>query len=157
MKTRYYERYEDIYAAALAAGVDRYNNPLEADFDGLFVRSLLPPRGRVLDLGCGEGLYSLLFAAEGYEVVGVDISPSAVEWARRRAAEQGLTNAHFEVATGVAMAHRFYSRLEHVLEQLHGVGFEILAAELRPPDPLRIPDVHGDNDLYARKPEAERT
>jgi methylase of polypeptide subunit release factors len=61
MRTKYYE---DTYAVALAAGVDRYNNPLEGNFGDLFIRSLLPPNGRVLDLGCGEGLYSLLFAAE---------------------------------------------------------------------------------------------
>ncbi len=259
---KYYEHYEDVYEAALAAGVDRYNNPLEGDFDDLFIRSLLPPSGQVLDLGCGEGLYSLSFAAAGYKVIGVDISSSAVEWARQRATEQGMTNAHFrvgdvtalddfaneqfdavlsvhcyhclsdagdrvahlreawrvlksggvfvfdnmaapceedmsqfqtwhterggqveeeetgvtttieatppfsthrlarsepvefEIATAVAMAHRFYSRLEHVLDQLNEIGFEILVAEERAPDPSRISEikfVHGDNVIYARK------
>lgn len=263
MSAKYYQHYEDIYAAALAAGVDRYNNPFEANFDGLFRRSLLPPSGRVLDLGCGEGLYSLLFAAEGYEVVGIDISSSAAKWAQRRAMEQGLTNAHFrtgdvtrlgdfaneqfdvvlsvhcyhclsdagdriahlreawrvlrpggvfvfdnmaaprakdmsqfrtwhtdrhgqveedetgvtttiattspfsthrpagsesvefEVTTAVAMVHRFYSRLGHVLDQLSRVGFEILTAEFRAPNPLRISEmkfIHGDNVIYAKKP-----
>lgn len=263
MSTKYYEHYEDIYAAALAAGVDRYNNPLEANFDDLFRRSSLPPSGKVLDLGCGEGLYSLLFAAEGYEVVGVDISSSAIKWARCRAVEQDLTNAQFrvgdvtrlgdfageqfnvvlsvhcyhclsdandriahlreawrvlrsggvfvfdnmaapraedmsqfrtwhtekhaqveedeagvtttidttppfsthrpagsesvkfEVTTVVAMAHRFYSRLGHVLDQLNKIGFEILTAEFRAPDPSRISEmtfIHGDNVIYAKKP-----
>lgn len=263
MDTKYYEHYEDIYAAALAAGVDSYNNPLEADFADLFRRSFLPPGGKVLDLGCGEGLYSLLFAAEGYEVVGVDISSSAVKWAQRRAAEGGLSSAEFkigdatglsdfapdqfdvvlsvhcyhcftdasdrithlqeawrvlrpggvfvfdnmaaprpedmsqfrawhrdrngqveedetgvtttvettppfsvqrpagsesikfEVPTAVAMAHRFYSRLAHVLDQLTKIGFEILSAEVREPDPSRIAEmkfVHGDNVIYAKKP-----
>jgi ubiquinone/menaquinone biosynthesis C-methylase UbiE len=262
MSTKYYEHYEDIYAAALAAGVDRYNSPLEANFDDLFRRSTLPPSGNVLDLGCGEGLYSLLFAAEGYEVLGVDISSSAVKWAQRRAIEQGLTNAQFrigdvtrlsdfaheqfdvvlsvhcyhclsdasdriahlreawrvlrpdgifvfdnmaaprakdmsqfrtwhtdrhgrveedetgvittidttppflthrpagsesvkfEVTTAVAMVHRFYSRLAHVLDQLNKVGFEILSAEVRAPDPSRISEmkfIHGDNVIYAKK------
>lgn len=263
MSTKYYKHYEDIYAAALAAGVDRYNDPPEASFGDLFRRSLLPPSGRVLDLGCGEGLYSLQFAAEGYEVVGVDISSSAVKWARRRATEHDLANAHFrigdvtrlgdfaseqfdvvlsvhcyhclsdagdriahlreawrvlvpggifvfdnmaaphakdmpqfrtwhterhgqveedetgvtttidatppftthrpagsewvefEVDTAVAMAHRFYSRLGHVLDQLNRVGFEILTAEVRVPDPSRISEIkfiHGDNVIYAKKP-----
>jgi ubiquinone/menaquinone biosynthesis C-methylase UbiE len=89
--------------------VDRCNNPLEKDFATLFDPSLLPPRGQVLDLGCGEGLYALLFAAEGYRVTGVDISPTALAWARQRAAEQGISNVHFTLGdvtapTGFARA-----------------------------------------------------
>ena len=91
MGKKYYQYYEDVYAAVFAAGGDSFNNPLEQDFDSLFERSLLPPTGEVLDLGCGEGLYSLLFAAEGYELTGVDISPSAIALTRRRAAEQSVT------------------------------------------------------------------
>jgi 2-polyprenyl-3-methyl-5-hydroxy-6-metoxy-1,4-benzoquinol methylase len=106
---KYYEYYEDVYAAAFAAGVDRCNNPPGKDFATLFERSLLPPRGQVLDLGCGEGLYALLFAAEGYQVTGVDISLTALTWARQRAAEQGISNVHFIVGdvtalTGLAKA-----------------------------------------------------
>jgi len=37
----------------------------------------LPPKGRVLDMGCGRGEYLSAFADLGYDVAGVDISPSA--------------------------------------------------------------------------------
>ena len=41
-------------------------------------------RGRVLDLGCGAGRVSLHLQRRGLEVVGVDVSPLAVEVARER-------------------------------------------------------------------------
>lgn len=41
--------------------------------------------GRVLDLGCGPGLYTQRLAERGHECVGVDISPAAVAYARDQA------------------------------------------------------------------------
>ncbi len=52
--------------------------------------------GRVLDAGCGTGEHTLLAAAHGADAVGVDIAPLAIERARAKAAERGLT-ARFEV------------------------------------------------------------
>jgi len=45
----------------------------------------LPASGTALDLGCGSGVQTLLLAAHGLQVVGVDLSPTAIEAARRRA------------------------------------------------------------------------
>ena len=44
-----------------------------------------PKDGRVLELGCGAGDLSLELAARGYEVSGVDIAPTAIEWAQDKA------------------------------------------------------------------------
>ncbi|MFF5773404.1 class I SAM-dependent methyltransferase [Streptomyces californicus] len=41
-----------------------------------------PPGTRVLDLCCGPGLFVVPLAARGYEVTGVDLSPSMLERAR---------------------------------------------------------------------------
>ena len=54
-------------------------------------------RGQLLDAGCGRGEQALLAAAHGADAMGVDISPAAIEQARRKAAERGLT-VRFEVA-----------------------------------------------------------
>lgn len=46
--------------------------------------------GRALDLGCGPGRNALQLAAWGFEVDGVDLSPTAVAWAEERAREAGV-------------------------------------------------------------------
>ena len=45
---------------------------------------------RVLDLGCGPGLYTSGLAGMGHECVGVDYSPASIAHARRTAEERGL-------------------------------------------------------------------
>ncbi|MDY6784095.1 MAG: class I SAM-dependent methyltransferase [Cyanobacteriota bacterium] len=42
------------------------------------------PKGLIVELGCGTGLSSLAFAEAGYDVLGVDISQSAIAIARTR-------------------------------------------------------------------------
>jgi SAM-dependent methyltransferase len=43
--------------------------------------------GRVMDLGCGGGIWARELADAGYQVVGVDISPAMIDLARRRVPE----------------------------------------------------------------------
>jgi len=47
--------------------------------------------GQVLDVACGEGRNSVWLAERGCEVLGVDISPLALDKARRLAAERGVS------------------------------------------------------------------
>ena len=47
--------------------------------------------GRALDLGCGEGGDSLWLAEHGWDVVGVDISETALGRAAEEAGKRGLT------------------------------------------------------------------
>lgn len=54
--------------------------------------------GDVLDVGCGEAAISLALAQRGHNAVGLDLSPTAIELARREAQKRGLTNATFAVA-----------------------------------------------------------
>src|ERR1700739_4721000 len=54
--------------------------------------------GDVLDVGCGEAAISLTLAELGHTTVGLDLSPTAIDLARREAEERGLTNVTFEVA-----------------------------------------------------------
>ncbi len=47
--------------------------------------------GPLLDLACGTGRMALRMAELGYQVTGVDITPEMIEWARQKAAKQGLS------------------------------------------------------------------
>ena len=60
-------------------------------------------RGHLLDAGCGTGENALLAAAHGADVVGVDVSPTAIARARAKAAERGLS-ARFEVADALHLS-----------------------------------------------------
>lgn len=46
---------------------------------------------RALELGCGTGTNCVYLAQQGFEVTGIDLSPLAVEKARKRAASAGVT------------------------------------------------------------------
>src|ERR1700744_2320394 len=58
----------------------------------------------VLDSGCGVGATTVALVEKGYEAVGLDISPSAIEQASRAAADRGLDipfkTADLAVTTG---------------------------------------------------------
>jgi SAM-dependent methyltransferase len=56
-----------------------------------------PPKGRVLDLGCGTGAHAIRLARRGCEVVAVDLSAAGVCAARERFRREGL-EGHFLVA-----------------------------------------------------------
>jgi SAM-dependent methyltransferase len=57
---------------------------------------------KVLDVGCGTGEHTILLTRSGYDVLGIDFAPHAVEQARANAAEKGV-DAHFEVADAMSL------------------------------------------------------
>jgi SAM-dependent methyltransferase len=56
----------------------------------LLSRLMAPPPGRVADLGCGTGSLSVLLAAGGYQVTGLDLSSAMVERARAKASHAAV-------------------------------------------------------------------
>jgi SAM-dependent methyltransferase len=52
--------------------------------------------GRVVDLGCGSGIWARELTDAGYQVLGVDLSPAMIELARRR-----VPDAEFHVGSFV--------------------------------------------------------
>src|SRR5882757_7202444 len=52
-------------------------------------------RSEVLDAGCGHAELSLALAADGYTVVGIELTPTAVAAATKAAQERNLPNATF--------------------------------------------------------------
>jgi SAM-dependent methyltransferase len=57
----------------------------------------LPAGARVLDVATGEGRNAVWLAQQGCQVLGIDVSPVAIEKARKLAAEAGV-QVRFEVA-----------------------------------------------------------
>lgn len=57
-----------------------------------WISRILPPTDypRLLDLGCGPGLYAERFCMKGYQVTGVDLSARSIDYARKSASRQGL-------------------------------------------------------------------
>lgn len=94
---------------ALTKGViEKYSDPRDISqrvklFDGgleeweqdLFIR-LLPPRGRLLIVGCAAGREAVPLAKLGFRVVGIDPVPGLIEAARRHAEAHGV-EVTFEV------------------------------------------------------------
>ncbi|WP_203335463.1 class I SAM-dependent methyltransferase [Nocardioides limicola] len=76
-----WERYARTAAASVAPLLDRE----ERERSGRL--------GRALDLGCGRGLYTAELARRGWQTVGIDYVPAAVEAARRH----GVNGARFLV------------------------------------------------------------
>src|SRR5712671_1870738 len=58
--------------------------------------------GRVLDSGCGTGEHTLLAASRGADAMGIDVSERAIEQARAKATERGVS-ARFEVADALRL------------------------------------------------------
>jgi SAM-dependent methyltransferase len=82
-------------------------------------------RGTVLDAGCGYAELSLALAAQGYTVVGIELTPTAVAAATKAAEERGLTNATF-VQDDITKFTGFDNRFDTILDStlFHSVPVE---------------------------------
>lgn len=84
-------------------------------------------RSEVLDAGCGYAELSLALAADGYTVVGIELTPTAVSAAQRAAKKRNLPNATFvqdDITTFTGFDGRFNTIIDSTL-------FHSLPAESR--------------------------
>jgi SAM-dependent methyltransferase len=94
-----WERYGREAAASIAALLDRE----EAE------RSR--PLGRALDMGCGRGRYTAELARRGWEAVGVDAVPRAID-----AASRGVPGARFVVGDVTDLVAADLGRFDFLLD-----------------------------------------
>jgi len=57
-----------------------------------WISNILPTaqHERLLDLGCGPGIYAELFDSKGYRVTGLDLSKNSIQYAKKTANKMGL-------------------------------------------------------------------
>lgn len=62
-----------------------------------WIKETVPPKdyGRLLDLGCGPGIYAERFARAGFQVTGVDFSRRSVSYAKESSVREGLDIRYF--------------------------------------------------------------
>ena len=110
----------------------------------------LPERGRVLDLGCGFGLFSLYYASvrPGLEIQGLDLNPRRIAMARAAAGRLGLANVCYEIGNvidfrGGALVDAAYMLdiVHHIPEDTVRPLLEQVAKVLPPGRLLLIKDV----------------
>lgn len=85
-----YERMEEIYESG-SIPWDQTDPPPE-----VIAQAAQLPAGRALDLGCGYGRSAIYLAQQGWQVDGVDFIDQAIQEAKVRAAQAGVSDrAHF--------------------------------------------------------------
>ncbi len=110
----------------------------------------MPKQGRVLDIGCGFGLFSLYFAQKYPElqIHGMDLNQSRIDQAQKAAAQLGLTNATYKC--GDARSFKAEERYDaaYMMDIIHHIPkeavrplIEQLAKVLEPETRLIIKDV----------------
>jgi cyclopropane fatty-acyl-phospholipid synthase-like methyltransferase len=87
------EWFEDWFSTEEYLNVYRHRNEQDAKnlYDLIQKNVKLEKNAKVLDLACGAGRHSILFAKNGFDVTGVDISENLLNVARKTAGELGLS------------------------------------------------------------------
>ena len=97
-------------------------------------------RSPVLDSGCGAGYHAILLAERGHEVLGIDLSPTAIERARTMAEDRGVA-VEFVVGDVLelgGLGRRFATVIDsavfHVFEDEDRARYVASLAEVIEPD-----------------------
>lgn len=96
---RYYEQ-----ASASAQTLERFRSIRERALLILARHGRATTNLSVLDIGCGAGTQTMLWAELGHAVTGVDVNGPLIDVARKRAAERSLT-IRFDVGTATELPH----------------------------------------------------
>jgi SAM-dependent methyltransferase len=160
--TSFYDGLADDYHLLFAdwdASVRRQGEIL----DRLIADRLGPPPRRVLDCSCGIGTQAIGLAGRGYRVHGTDISPAAIDRARREAARLGVP-----LTTGIAdlrVLDTVAGSFDVVLSCDNAIPHLLTDDDLRRAargmwsklrdDGLLVVSMRDYDDLLAQKPRAE--
>jgi cyclopropane fatty-acyl-phospholipid synthase-like methyltransferase len=92
--------------------------------------SQLAPCTAILDVGCGEGIFTKYLTGFAREVVGIDVSPTAIQRAKMRVARASFHSAaledfqaerRFDLVIAVEMLY-YVESVDTALEKLQALG-----------------------------------
>lgn len=131
------EQFWDPFYSNREKPVPFFKNAPDENLVSYYERNLIQP-GKAMDLGCGPGRNSIYLAKQGFEVVGYDISSTAIQWAQDRADESGV-NVHFECKSAFEIDaceqyHFVYDSgcLHHLLPHRRVQYLDIINRSLKP-------------------------
>ena len=114
------------------------------------VRRLRPDATRLLDVACGTGLHLEAFAALGFDVTGIDVSPVMLAMARRRLAAVPLhegdmrsfaLGTRFDVVTCLFSSVAFMTDTDQLAEALTTMAAHLVPGGMVVVEPWVQPEV----------------
>ena len=75
----------------------RKHSSIDKEVEHLLNSGLVKSGFKLLDLGCGPGLYAKRFAAQGVNVTGVDLSQNSLDFAKKQAQQEGLDIEYVQI------------------------------------------------------------
>ena len=132
-------------------GFDTKAPPFTAAYLQPAVEKLLRPGAPVLDLGCGNGWLTKHLLQAGYDVYGIDASPTGINWAKQAHPDRfflqdlrtgDLPEEIRHIAFGTILATEV---IEHLYDPLDFLGFcaKILKRGTAPGDVILSTPYHG--------------
>ena len=122
---------------AIRAIIETYRNPVIRIYSRMrflilrqsFLEEIgqyLPREGRILDLGCGFGLFTLYFAlrAPSRRIIGVDLDEKRIRYAQRSAVELALENVEYRVGNALEWSTTDRFDAIYMLDLIHHLPVE---------------------------------
>jgi SAM-dependent methyltransferase len=147
-RRRFVGEFEEMYRQEEVEGFDSWAQEDIGEIDKRLSFAIVDgvPAERILDVGCGKGAFTSLLVQPGREVVGVDISETAIRKARERQPDAdfrvGTVDDLDEVAPGrfdLVIAMEILSYLEdwrEALDRFAAIGDRLFVSLYMPPDPI---------------------
>ncbi|MFN8671988.1 MAG: methyltransferase domain-containing protein [Candidatus Sericytochromatia bacterium] len=91
-----YELHENVYKIRKHRGELGWSSEEELndtikDFEHFFLNNNLPKKAKILELGCGAGDFALWLSKKEFSIYGMDISETAINWAKEKAKKENLS------------------------------------------------------------------
>src|SRR5215207_4003134 len=136
---------------------DRIADRKRVDFILEVLKNSIGSGGRVLDVGCGNGVISRHLGRAGFQVLGIDVSEKTIEQANARTQLPNVRFMKMSAEELVASGEKYDAVIcSEVLEHLHNPGslLSVLYQSLSDKGKLivTVPNGHGPRETFVTKP-----